>query len=130
MAEETGKLKVDGRQATLNGKILALCDKPDSIAAALGLLRQRGFDEGSEITVTGSDSSIGSVPVFCIESVVRADALAARVFALKKFAAGKKQAKKKSEKKAAAKKKGAVRKAGKKAASKKKSTRGLRSPRK
>ena len=65
----TGKLVVIGQDIAIDGgPILALCGEDDELGAAV---RAYGDLEGQEATVTGTDSFIGSLKVFCVSSLTQ-----------------------------------------------------------
>jgi len=78
MATKTGILSIVGTNSTLDdGTLLARCSDPSPLSAATAFLTGLGFQSGDRISVTGTDGTIGSVPVFCMTAAQRAAQLAA-----------------------------------------------------
>jgi len=70
--ERTGTLSIVNGESRLGGTLLARCDESDPIGAATAFLLGRGFQSGDLIQVSGDDSTIGGVAVFCMEDAQRA----------------------------------------------------------
>lgn len=108
----TGQLSFSNKVFKLNGVRLARCSAGDPISAGTAFVRNNGFDDGDNVTVTGSSGSVGDLPVFCMTSISAAVALAAA--SLPMIAAAKTVARRAAPKKAAASPAQAEKKAAKK----------------
>jgi len=64
----TGTLKILNNEAHLDGTLLARCSDPSPLVAARGFVLSRGCKNGGSVQVTGTDGTLGSVSVFCIDT--------------------------------------------------------------
>ena len=67
-----GILVVSQGVSRVNGTILAICGRPDAIAAATNFLAGKGLGHGMHISVTGGSGLIGNTAVFCMADASRA----------------------------------------------------------
>ena len=121
MSTRTGKLSISGTESRINGTLLARCNELNPTAAATSFLENLGFEDGDNITVTGQDSTLGGVAVFCIESAsaARSALIAARVAGVPSRRKAARRGKKTAKKSTAAKKKTGSRNASRKPRKKK-----------
>ena len=58
---------VNGESRLDDGTLLARCSDPSPLLAATAFMQSHGCEDGDLVVVTGTDGTIGSVAVFCID---------------------------------------------------------------